>query len=810
MKQGNTIGDNLLNGMGKALKVGAVAVGGLAIAGIGTALVKGFSRLNSLDQATAKLNGLGHSAVEVKTIMDNALSSVKGTAFGLDEAATVSAAAVAAGIKPGKELTGVLKTIADTATIAGASMVDTGAIFNSVAARGKLQGDDLMQLQSRGVPVLAFLAKHYGITAAAASKMVSDGKVDFQNFNAAMQENLGGAALKSGNTFTGAMANVMASIGRVGANLLSGLFPQVKGGFAGLITALAPFEDKAKAIGTVLGNWVTAVGPKVVTVLGAIAAGFKNTVSFIKDNLTWIAPLAVVVGVMAAAFTAASLATAIYTRVTKIAAAVQLAWNASLLSNPIVLIVVAIAALVAGLIYFFTQTKLGQQVWANFTKFLVDAWNNIAAVASTVWNAITGFISSAVKSVSTTVTNVVTGIAAVWNAIWSGIGSFFSNVWAGVIAVVTTVGGIFTTVFTSIGDLFTWLYSNIIYPMIYGSMVVLGLFAALITWLWETVVVPALGAIGALFTWLYATIIQPVVDLIVAAIQIFGAAFTWIYTTIIQPIVALIAGAFQLIAGVAVTVWSGIVSVITAAVQMVLGVVTAVVGAVSAVWQTVWGAISSFAEGVWSGMVGFITAYIGIVQTIISTVVGVISGIWNNVWSGISSFFGSVWAGIVAAVRSFGGVFKSAFDGIAGFVSAAFKGVLGAVKGPINALIGLINGVIGGLNSIHVKIPDWVPLVGGQTFGLSIPRLPRLASGAVIEKSRGGSLVNVGEGRYDEAVLPLGGPQLDKIRDALGDGNDRGPRVVQNYNIHNPVSVDPIRSIRRAGEELLAGAYVGI
>lgn len=266
------IGSRIASGIGNTLKKGVAAVGIAAGAGLGFALVKGFGRLQAIDQAQAKLTGLGHSTTAVKGIMDDALKSVKGTAFGLDEAATTAGAVVAAGIKPGKQLQGVLTTVADTATIAGTSMSDMGAIFGSVAARGKLQGDDMMQLTSKGVPVLQFLAKHYGITAQEASKMVSEGKVDFQNFAAAMRENIGGAAQDSGKTFTGALANLKASLGRIGAGLLGGAFPR----FAPLLTritkAMAPLEDAAAKLGAVLGKKFAGPAEKIVGIIEKLSA----------------------------------------------------------------------------------------------------------------------------------------------------------------------------------------------------------------------------------------------------------------------------------------------------------------------------------------------------------------------------------------------------------------------------------------------------------------------------------------------------------------------------------------------------------
>lgn len=168
---------------GKVALAGAGAAAGAAVAGVGFALKKGFGRLESIDNAKQKLLGLGNSAKDVDQIMQDATASVKGTSFGLEEAATTSAMMVATGIKPGKELASTLRTVADTATIAGMSMGDAGKIFSSVAARGKLQGDDMMQLTSAGVPVLQALSKHLKKSQADVSNMVSKGQIDFKTFS---------------------------------------------------------------------------------------------------------------------------------------------------------------------------------------------------------------------------------------------------------------------------------------------------------------------------------------------------------------------------------------------------------------------------------------------------------------------------------------------------------------------------------------------------------------------------------------------------------------------------------------------------
>ena len=63
----------------------------------------------------------------------------------------------------------------------------------------------------------------------------------------------------------------------------------------------------------------------------------------------------------------------------------------------------------------------------------------------------------------------------------------------------------------------------------------------------------------------------------------------------------------------------------------------------------------------------------------------------------------------------------------------------------------MINSAISGLNRISVDIPSWVPGFGGKTFGLSIPKIPYLAKGGIIDSP---TLAMVGEAGK-EAVVPL-------------------------------------------------------
>lgn len=256
--------------------VAGVATGILGGIGVAQILTKGWDRLTGIENAQAKLKGLGHDAGEVQKIMDNALASVKGTAFGLGDAASIAAGAVAAGVKPGQDLERTLKLVADSAAIAGTDLGSMGSIFNKVAANGKLTGEVLQQLQDQGVPVLQFLSKQLHTTAADVSAMVSKGQIDFKTFENAMEQGVGGSAQAMGDTTTGALMNMGAAAGRFGATLLQDVQPVVKSVAAGAITVFdqlgGAVTTTADAIGKVPGP-VKAAGAAFIALAIAQKVG---------------------------------------------------------------------------------------------------------------------------------------------------------------------------------------------------------------------------------------------------------------------------------------------------------------------------------------------------------------------------------------------------------------------------------------------------------------------------------------------------------------------------------------------------------
>lgn len=335
------------------------------------------------------------------------------------------------------------------------------------------------------------------------TQMLAAGKVDMQawrSIQAAMPgqlnqiaEALLGAG-KNGNDLYEAMKN-----GSISFDDFNGAVNRLNSdGFGQYASFTQQAKDATQGIGTAMENvqnrvqkaWqkvIEAIGVeniagainRISSQFGKIGDVVADVVTFVKNNADIFAPIAA--GIGGAVAVIGAFGTAV-----KIAAAAQLIFNAAMTANPVMLMVTAIAALVAGLAYFFTQTQLGQQIWQGFIGWLMPIWNQMLAVwtplwaaissyfsgtwnaiqivvqtvmgviqgiiqtvtalisgdwqgvwdgikniAMVVWNGISSLVGNAINMIRNVISNVLNAISAIWNAVWSGIGSFFSNIWEG-------------------------------------------------------------------------------------------------------------------------------------------------------------------------------------------------------------------------------------------------------------------------------------------------------------------------------------------------------------------------------------------
>lgn len=256
-KAGRGIGSKLMTGVGATALVGAAAVGAAVVGTLGVALTKGFQRLNAIDQATAKMEGLGFSAEQTQGLMDNALASVKGTAFGLGEAAGVAAQLATTGIGPGEEMASLLGTIANSAAAAGGSMDEMGSIFAKAATQANgVQNDVLQQLADRGIPIYQKLGEQLGVTAGEVFNLASAGQIGFDQFAVAAEAAAGGVAEAMGGTVQGSWDNLVASLGRTGAGLLGGVFDELAPTLQAVTESMGPLEEVAGSVGEKIGEFL--------------------------------------------------------------------------------------------------------------------------------------------------------------------------------------------------------------------------------------------------------------------------------------------------------------------------------------------------------------------------------------------------------------------------------------------------------------------------------------------------------------------------------------------------------------------------
>ena len=129
-----------------------------------------------------------------------------------------------------------------------------------------------------------------------------------------------------------------------------------------------------------------------------------------------------------------------------------------------------------------------------------------------------------------------------------------------------------------------------------------------------------------------------------------------------------------------------------------------------------------------------------------------------------------IFDGIIDFIRGvFTGDWKRAWEGVKNIFKGVFDGLVALAKAPINAIIGLVNGLIQGvnnmiasLNKIKINVPDWVPGMGGKSFGFNLSQIGKLAylaqggilsAGSAIVCERGPELLTMSGSRA--IVQPL-------------------------------------------------------
>lgn len=773
----SNVGNSLTS---KITKPAAAATSALA----GITLVKGFDRLVGIDTARSKLQALGHDAESVEKIMDSALTSVQGTAFGLDEAATVAANAVAAGIKPGQELTKYLEMTADAAAIAGVSMSEMGSILNRVQTGQTVYTEDLEQFADRGLPVYQWLAEEAGVAASEVKALASEGQISSEMLFNAINKNIGGAAQIMGETsFTAAVDNIGASLARIGANFLDaggkggGFFSQLKPLMAEFNENLGTIEAKASELGVKFGEAFANMVDNVKSFIASFRAlpdwlqsAITNVAAFGAIFLVSLGPVLKIIGGV----------TTSVSNVTKAVKGLRAGFSATTKT---------ISAFAQGLQGSYQDfdgfAGKARQLGTNISN-LKGKFQTAEQSANATRNALYGTSRAAEQTTSalygtSKATGPLTALQGTAQKAAGSIKTTFLNLG-------TTISGFGTSIAASAKGAGTSLMAMggamkaAIAPFL-PAIAIIGALAAAIMYLWKTddsfreSMISSWEQIKASFEPVLqslSTLITEVVQAIMPAIQQLASAFAQLVPAV-TPIITLLAGSFaqilivvaqaigqvvQTLAPLITTLVSQLAPVITQIATTLAPVISQLVSALAPILTTIGNIITTYIMPAITTIVGivanvintiiqivtpiisFIANVVGQIISTIASIINTVVSVFNKIYSTVSSVMGRVRSFIVNVFNAI----KSAWNGLTSFVSGVFSGIAGAVQRLVNTVKGFINNVISGINAA-IGLINKIP-------GVSIGTIPYLAHGT--DNWQGGFAVMNEGGRGELVNLPNG------------------------------------------------------
>ena len=360
-----------------------------------------------------------------------------------------------------------------------------------------------------------------------------------------------------------------------------------------------------------------------------------------------------------------------YNKVIAAATIIQGAFNAIMAVNPFVLLGIAIAAVVAGLIYFFTQTETGKKAWASFVDFLKSAWDSVVSFFSgigqwfaDVWNGAVDGAKDIWQGLVDWFNGIVQGIQNIWN----GITTFFSNLWT------TVIGGI-QSAWGGVTDFFS------------------GIFDAV-----SSVVSTVFSAIGGFASSAW--------DVLVGVWNAVAGFFGEIFNAVSN----VVSNVFNAIGSFASSAW---------------GVVQSIWNAVSGFFSGIFNSAKDIVSGVFSAIGGFASNAWSKISGVFNGVGNFFSGVFNGAKNAVSGVFSAFGGFASKAYDAITGVFKGLgdfFSGIFGGIKDTIDRVLGGVTGTIEKVSGAINGIAGKLGgmfkgSMVVGLPEFN--LSSSGYGLS-------------------------------------------------------------------------------------------
>lgn len=302
-------------------------------------------------------------------------------------------------------------------------------------------------------PIISALIDKMSGWGESAGKAVTNVVKYFQDLFKQLQQN--GAITQ----FSAIWDNLKSAFGSV-IGIIGNLIKSFAGVDESTVKNSTSIENVANTISS-LANKFADITKKIADFIGKISKS-KEAMDNIKAALVAFAGAFVALKVINGIVKAIEL----YNNIVKIGTAIQGAFNAIMAINPFVALGIAIASIVAGLVYFFTQTETGKKAWASFVDFLKSAWDGIVSFFSgigqwfaDIWN---GAVDGA-KGIWQGLVDWFHGIVQAIQDIWNGIKTFFTTLWTTVISGVQSawggVTGFFGGIFNAVKEVVSSAFS---------------------------------------------------------------------------------------------------------------------------------------------------------------------------------------------------------------------------------------------------------------------------------------------------------------------------------------------------------------
>ena len=500
-----------------------------------------------------------------------------------------------------------------------------------------------------------------------------------------MQKNVGSSIEQLGGNWESLRNKSMKSFQGVNGSLIQNA-NQIMQWAATSNSGIAQFTRGFIGLSPGIGAATTSVGlflRNAKTIAGTLSGGITGISNFIKVG----------VGIVQVA-SGAKTATAAFGALaesSKLASIAQWAFNSAILANPITWIVVGIAAVVAGLALFFTTTKTGQQMWANFIAWLKNAWNGLSQAATKLWQSVLKSLQPIIKQLQ---------------VLWKQFQVFFKTIWISLKPVVIPV-------FNFIRQYITTVMKNIMIVIKTMMSIIKTVFSAG----WN-----ALKTVVSTVWNIIRTIISTSLSVITGLLKAGTALMRGDWS-----------GAWNAIKGVTSTIWNGITSVINTSMNGIVNIARTMMSGMRNVFSSVWNGI----KGIFQNNINFIKSVTHVDlgaqgRAIMNSFLSGLKGAWESVKSfvsGIGNWIKAHKGPISYDEQLLIPAGQAIMSGLNGGLTTGFS----AVQDNVSSMAGVISDQVTGImDKAQNALNDdqlTIPAINSQQYSESIDRLNGMVQG---------------------------------------------------------------------------------